>query len=232
MLRARIQADEKTGGPLAPFDPGVALSDRLGGALARSICARCRADDGSRVLVTLVVQRGRVATRTRPSKKRRASLASEAPAIIGVAVNFHEGDSPQILGTETSRRARRGVGGGPHRPLAPPCDLRLVRAGASRPGRARPRPAGRSCWDWSARVRTASPRPRVLDLYGGSGAIALVLGARRRGRPSRRVVRAAADASGARGAVTGAAGARRGRGRRRPRCAGSTSRAHASTPWW
>ena len=68
------------------------------------------------------------------------------------------------------------------------------------------------------------PRPRVLDLYGGSGAIALALahaGADVHlvesfapvGRPRR-----------SRGARPGPARTRRGRRRRRRRCAGSTSR--------
>src|SRR4051794_23311230 len=48
-LRARIAADEKTGGPLAPFDPGA------GGALRAVDLREVHGDEGSRILVTLVV---------------------------------------------------------------------------------------------------------------------------------------------------------------------------------
>lgn len=172
VLRTRIQADEKTGGPLAPFDASLSFSG-AGGALRAVDLREVQSDDGSRVLVTLVVQRGRVATREALEEAAR-SLASAAPAIVGVAVNYHEGDSPQILGSETSvvhgaataedriGRSRHHATYGSfvqaHRGQAERVHALLVDV----LGLERPRPDGQ-------------PRPRVLDLYGGSGAIALSL---------------------------------------------------------
>jgi 23S rRNA (uracil1939-C5)-methyltransferase len=175
LLRARIQADEQTGGPLAPFDPSLpSAPDRPGGGALRAVDLReVHGDDGSRVLVTLVVQRGRAATREALEEAAR-SLASAAPVIVGVAVNYHEGDSPQILGSETSvvhgaataedriGRSRHNATYGSfvqaHRGQAERVHALLV----DLLGLERARPEG-------------EPRPRVLDLYGGSGAIALSL---------------------------------------------------------
>jgi len=163
-LRAAILADEREGGPLAPFEPSGT------GALRAVDLREVATEAGPRVLVTLVMQRGRAAAREVLEASARA-LAKAAPAIAGVAANFHEGESPQILGNETvvvhgaasaedrvgkSRhhatygsfvQAHRGQAARVHATLI---DLLGVKA---EPGR----------------------RPRVLDLYGGSGAIALAL---------------------------------------------------------
>ena len=176
VLRTRIQADEKSGGPLAPFDPSLSSAPErqgAGGALRAVDLREVHGDDGSRVLVTLVVQRGRVATREALEEAAR-SLASAAPSIVGIALNFHEGDSPQILGSETSvvlgaataedrighsrHHATYGSFVQAHRGQAERVHALLV----DLLGLERPRPDG-------------EPRPRVLDLYGGSGAIALSL---------------------------------------------------------
>ncbi|HSO32458.1 MAG TPA: pseudouridine synthase, partial [Labilithrix sp.] len=162
-LRARIVADEASGGPLAPFDPGA------GGALRAVDLREVRTDDGPRVLVTLVVQRGRVTDRE-PLDDAARALARETPAIIGVAVNFHDGDSPQILGTETvvvhgvasaqdkTGRSRYQATYGSfvqaHRGQAERVHATLVDLiGLDRMG----------------------DKPRILDLYGGSGAIAIAM---------------------------------------------------------
>jgi 23S rRNA (uracil1939-C5)-methyltransferase len=172
VLRTRIQDDEKTGGSLAPFDASLSFTG-AGGALRAVDLREVHGDDGSRVLVTLVVQRGRVATRESMEAAAR-SLASAAPSIIGVAVNYHEGDSPQILGSETSvvhgaataedrighsrHHATYGSFVQAHRGQAERVHALLV----DLLGLDRPR-------------ADDQPRPRVLDLYGGSGAIALSL---------------------------------------------------------
>ena len=166
-LRTRIVADEAIGGPLAPFDPGA------GGALRAVDLRELHHDTGSRVLVTLVVHRSRVISQEELTEAARA-LAASAPSILGVAVNFHEGDTPQILGTETV----------------------VVHGAASAEDR-----VGRSCHQatygsfvqahrgQAERVHAVlvdvlgidraradgGPKPRVLDLYGGSGTIALAL---------------------------------------------------------
>lgn len=168
VLRARIVADEEVGGPLAPFDPAGGA-----GALRAVDLREVHGDDGARVLVTLVVQRGRVASRDRLDEAAR-SLAAEAPVIIGVAVNFHDGDSPQILGAET-------------------VVVQGVAATEDRVGRSRNHASYGSFVQahrgQAERVHTSlvdllaldqprepgEPRARVLDLYGGSGSIALAL---------------------------------------------------------
>jgi 23S rRNA (uracil1939-C5)-methyltransferase len=165
-LRARIAADETSGGPFAPFDPAG------GGALRAVDLREVHAGDGPRVLVTLVVQRGRIRSRELLEGAAR-SLAQAVPAISGIAVNFHEGDSPQILGTETVvvhglaasedrvGRSRYHASYGSfvqaHRRQAERVHTSLV----DLLGLERPREDG--------------ARQRVLDLYGGSGAIALAL---------------------------------------------------------
>ena len=166
-LRVLIASHEATGGVLAPFDPGG------GGALRAVDLREVHTELGSRVLVTLVVQRGRVTSREALDGAARA-LAAESPAVAGVALNFHEGDTPQILGTETvvvhgattvedrvglSRyQASYGSFVQAHRGQAERVHSALV----DLLGIDRPRDGD-------------EPRPRVLDLYGGSGAIALAL---------------------------------------------------------
>ena len=167
VLRTRIAIDETNAGPLAPFDPAV------GGALRAVDLRELHTDDGPRVLVTLVVQRGRVNGREALEEAARA-LAEEAPSIVGVALNFHEGESSQILGGETVviygvQSAQDSVGRSKHQATYGSF-VQAHRGQAERVhatlvevlGIGRARPSGQ-------------PRPCVLDLYGGSGAIALSL---------------------------------------------------------
>jgi 23S rRNA (uracil1939-C5)-methyltransferase len=170
-LRARIAEDEENGGPLAPFEPG------RGGALRAVDLREVRSEEGSRILVTLVMQRGRTGTREE-LEAAAASLVEAAPSIAGVAINFHEGDSPQILGSETvvihgassaedrvgiaRHRATFGSFVQAHRGQAERVHATLIDLlGIGSEARRSVRPEGR--------------RVRVLDLYGGSGAIALAL---------------------------------------------------------
>jgi 23S rRNA (uracil1939-C5)-methyltransferase len=173
-LRARISRDEAEGGPLTPFDPS-------GGGVLRAVDLRevqpGEAGD-ARILVTLVVQRDRV--RDRASLERAAcTLAVDEPRILGIALNFHDGESPQILGNETA--VVHGVASAPDRIGLATHEatygsfVQAHRGQAERVhatvidllGLTRARQQGDSTG--------ATRRPKVLDLYGGSGAIALAL---------------------------------------------------------
>ena len=169
LLRAHIVTDEPTSGPFAPYDPAGGA-----GALRAVDLREVQTDAGSRVLVTLVVQRGRVASRELLEAAAR-SLAAEAPEISGVALNFHDGESPQILGTET-------------------VVVHGLAASEDRIGRSRYHASYGSFVQahrgQAERVHTSiidllgldrqrqgdePQQARVLDLYGGSGAIALAI---------------------------------------------------------
>ena len=169
-LRARIATHETTGGALAPFDPGA------GGALRAVDLREVQTEEGPRVLLTLVVQRARVSSREALEEAAR-SLAAEAPAIVGVALNFHEGDTPQILGTETV--VVHGVASAEDRVgLSPGLAYRASYGSFVQAHRGQAERVHAALVDLLGidRPREADqPRPRVLDLYGGSGAIALAL---------------------------------------------------------
>lgn len=126
----------------------------------------------SRVLVTLVVQRER-APKLERLREAAEALMSEAPAVAGVAVNFHEGEDPQVLGRET--RLLAGVASARDRTGA---SVTLATYGsfvqAHRGQAARVHAMILEAMEGS---RATGPRARVLDLFGGSGAIALGLAA-------------------------------------------------------
>lgn len=171
-LRAIVAEDEASGGPLAPFDASLTGGR---GCLRAVDLREVRGDgDHARVLVTLVLQRQRAPARE-VLEARARDLATCAP-VAGVAVNLHDGESPQILGNETAvlhgvasasdrlgkstHQATYGSFVQAHRGQAERVHGTLVellgittRASAREPGRP----------------------VRVLDLYGGSGAIALSL---------------------------------------------------------
>lgn len=165
-LRARIVADEASGGPLAPFDAAQGK-----GALRAVDLREIRGDGedgGAGVLVTFVVQKSR-ADREALAAAAQALAAAE-PRILGVALNLHEGESPQILGSETvvvhgpaavpdrigraSHQATYGSFVQAHRGQAERIHATLTEL---------------------LGIGQKKARPRVLDLYGGSGAIALAL---------------------------------------------------------
>lgn len=168
-LRSRIADDEAIGGALAPFDPAG------GGALRAVDLREVRPDPDSNdafVLVTLVVQRGRVGDRVALTEAAR-DLAADNPKILGVALNLHEGESPQILGSETV--VVHGVSSAPDR-IGPATHqaaygsfVQAHRGQAERVHSTVVELLGLT------RNRGTSEPPRVLDLYGGSGAIALAL---------------------------------------------------------
>jgi 23S rRNA (uracil1939-C5)-methyltransferase len=130
-----------------------------------------KTDREARVLATLVVDRG-----VAPPIERLRSFAEELrnaePTLAGVAVNFRDDDAPQILGDETTV-----LGGVSQAPDTHGRSTHLATFGAfvqAHRGQA-------------ARVHDAVARAfgidrkiphRILDLYGGAGAIALSLAAK------------------------------------------------------
>lgn len=165
-LRDRIAVDEANGGPLAPFDPS-------GGGVLRAVDVReVRGDDGARVLVTFVVHRARIRDRAALEDAARAFAAS-APNVAGIALNFHEGDSPQILGAETV--VVHGVAAAPDRLGRSTHQATYGSFVQAHRGQAE-RVHATVC-ELLGLARVQGERPRVLDLYGGSGAIALAVAA-------------------------------------------------------
>jgi tRNA/tmRNA/rRNA uracil-C5-methylase (TrmA/RlmC/RlmD family)/23S rRNA-/tRNA-specific pseudouridylate synthase len=163
-LRASIAAAEQDGGALAPFDVA-------GRGYLRAIDLREVLDgETSRLLVTFVVQRDRV-TSLEPLRSAARELMQAMPDVAGVACNFHDGDAPQVLGAETVplagvTSAADHVGGSVHFATFGS----FVQAHRGQAGRVHTLIAD------AFGLSTHQPSQlRVLDLYGGSGAIALGL---------------------------------------------------------
>jgi 23S rRNA (uracil1939-C5)-methyltransferase len=159
ILRSRIAAAEPGDGPLTPHDP----SGR--GSLRAVDLREVREGEGSGVLVTLVVQRGALAS-LELLERTAKDLMQAAPEVLGVAVNFHDGDAPQILGSETQRLA--GVSSAPDRVGI---SMHLATFGSfvqSHRGQAGRVHAALAEALGVARARAEGRTPRVLDLYGGS----------------------------------------------------------------
>lgn len=163
VLRALVKADEATGGPLSPYDPTV------GGALRAVDLREARegSDGAAKVLVTLVVQRTQVDD-IDPFRRAAKVLAERAPEVAGVALNFHDGQVPQVLGSETT--VLFGVG-------SLPDQVGIATHTATYGSFVQAHRAQAAAVH--ERVAAAlGVRRRVLDLYSGSGAIALSLAAR------------------------------------------------------
>jgi 23S rRNA (uracil1939-C5)-methyltransferase len=163
-LRVRVARDEAVLGPLAPWDGS-------GRGTLRAIDLRevQRGEEASKgVLVTFVVERS-PSLRLERLREAARSLAADVGGVLGVAVNFHEGEDPQILGKETS--VLFGEGTVPDRLGA---STHLATFGSF--VQAHRGQAERVHRIVAEAVRSLGmDRPRVLDLYGGSGAIALGL---------------------------------------------------------
>ncbi len=164
VLRVQIAAAGRDGGALAPLDSN-------GHGSLRAVDLREVLDGAgpSRVLVTFVFQRGRSAGRE-ALEAIGADLIRSVPEVIGVAANFHDKEGPQILGSETVRLAGAATAPdriGPSRHLATYGSFVQAHRGQ----------AARIHEQIAEAVRRTGPAPRVLDLYGGSGAIALGLAA-------------------------------------------------------
>ena len=130
------------------------------------------AEDGMGVLVTLVLQRDRAPSRDDLREAGRA-LRPLLPKALGVAVNFHDAEAPQILGPETLvldgiTQAEDRIGESYH--IASfGSFVQAHRDQAARVHGAILREIG------AIKPATPGGPTRVLDLYGGSGAIAIAL---------------------------------------------------------
>lgn len=172
-LRALITTPPAGARPLLlPYDP-------VAGGVLRAIDLREvrlpkpreGAEDGAGVLVTLVLQRDRAPSREDLREAGR-SLRPLLPKVLGIAVNFHDAEAPQILGPETLvldgiPQAEDRIGETYH--IA--SFGSFVQAHRDQAARVH----GAVMREIAA-LKPANGGPaRVLDLYGGSGAIALAL---------------------------------------------------------
>ncbi len=159
VLRARIREDEANGG---------ALASRSGdGKGLRALDLREIRGDREGVLVTLVAEGGADIERYRAAAQ---AICDSTPDVLGVALNLHLGDSPQVLGRETIvlcgvTTAVDRVGDSLHIATYGSF-VQAHRKQAERVHRALEHALG---------LPTKGARLSVLDLYGGSGAIALAL---------------------------------------------------------
>jgi 23S rRNA (uracil1939-C5)-methyltransferase len=180
-LRARIYADETNGGPLAPVD-GTSHAGALRAVDLREIRSN---EAGSalaaeaRVLVTLVVQRNRAGDLS-TLRAAAQSLLDTFPEVMGVAANLHDGEAPQILGSETQHlagasAARDRLGGSVH--LATFGSFVQAHRGQAERVHGALLEQIRGAAASTTAANGVAAAPRVLDLYGGSGAIALSLAA-------------------------------------------------------
>ena len=122
----------------------------------------------ARVLVTLVVE-GVAADDPRLRAVAEGLVAGDLP-VAGVAASVHAGDSPQVLGTETVHLAGDAMALDHVARVA-----HLATFGSLRPPRqaARARVAGPGARDAARRLKPPERAPTLLDLYGGSGVMAL-----------------------------------------------------------
>jgi 23S rRNA (uracil1939-C5)-methyltransferase len=123
----------------------------------------------ARTLVTLVVERSEDVG-LESLREAAEALARETPTIAGVAVSFHDGKSPRVLGSETMHLFGEIEGKdflGASVQNATFGAFAQAHRGQAR--RVHELIAG------TVPVEQGRPAPRVLDLYGGSGAIALTL---------------------------------------------------------
>ncbi len=155
---------------IAPLTARVvdAVRERLRanpGVTVRGVDVREVNDGETRALLTLVVERGK----QEPLGAMAHELLARIPELVGVAASLHDGTSPQILGSETVLLAGKNetpdrVG----RALQVATFGSFVQAHRSQAARVH---------DIVASRIGIAPGARVLDLYAGSGAIALSLAA-------------------------------------------------------
>jgi 23S rRNA (uracil1939-C5)-methyltransferase len=136
-----------------------------------------RETDRIGVMVTFVLQRDRAPSRDELREAARA-LRALLPRVVGIAANFHDADAPQILGPDTlplegATRAQDRIGATYH--LA--TFGSFVQAHREQAARVHAMIAREiSSLDLQGPQTVVAPeRARVLDLYGGSGAISIAL---------------------------------------------------------
>ncbi len=163
-LREQIVASERSGGALVPFDP-------MGRGWLRAVDLReVRGDDSPHVLVTFVVEQSRLPELGR-LRQAAEELMQAVPAVVGVAANFHVGDTPQVLGGETVPLA--GSVSAPDRIGA---STHFATFGSfTQAHRDQARRLHSLLVEVLGLSRPLERKPRILDLYGGSGAIAIAL---------------------------------------------------------
>jgi 23S rRNA (uracil1939-C5)-methyltransferase len=164
-LRRRMES-EHSGGAFDPFDP-------TGPGSLRAVDLREARNDGvTRVLVTFVVQLPRQADLS-AWVIAAEDMMRELPDVVGVAANLHTGDSPQVLGSHTVPLA--GVSSTPDRIGR---SVHLATFGSFvQVHRGQAERVQRLLAAAVASLNPSGRAPRVLDLYGGSGGIALGLAA-------------------------------------------------------
>jgi 23S rRNA (uracil1939-C5)-methyltransferase len=152
---------------LLPFDPAA------GGVLRALDLREVRAPGTGEpsVLVTLVLERDRATTRDELRAAGKA-LRPLLPRVVGLAANLHEADAPQILGPETLLldgvgQAEDAIGGSFH--VASFGSFVQAHRGQAA------RVHGLVAKEIASLEIDADRKPRVLDLYGGSGAISIAL---------------------------------------------------------
>jgi 23S rRNA (uracil1939-C5)-methyltransferase len=167
-VRVRIATAEAEAGTLLPYEAP-------GRGCLRAVDLREVVDGGkARVLLTLVLQRESAAP-LEDLRRAAREIMEAAPDTAGVACNFHEGEAPQVLGAETVPLA--GVASAPDR-IGASVQLAtfgsFVQAHRGQAGRVHTLIADAL---GLPRDRDETEPMRVLDLYGGSGSIALGLAA-------------------------------------------------------
>lgn len=165
-LRVMMSRWEGAATILAPVAPG-------GLGCLRAIDLReARVGDSARVLVTFVVDHAR-ATDLRSLRAAAEELLQALPVVVGVAANYHPGDSPQVLGAATVPLA--GASSAPDQIGA--CLHTATFGSFVQANRHQAARIHALLAQLVGLTRPREARPRVLDLYGGSGAIALGLAA-------------------------------------------------------
>jgi 23S rRNA (uracil1939-C5)-methyltransferase len=166
VMRTEIRKDETNGACLAPFNSN-------GHGALRALDLREIDGEHKGVLLTWVLTRARITPDIRTQLETRAqALLLANPTILGIALNLHDGESPQVLGTETEVLA--GLGFASDR-----IGVALQQATygsfvqAHRNQAARIHEIVRRALNVDARGEGEALR--ILDLYGGSGAVALSL---------------------------------------------------------
>ncbi|APR79965.1 RNA methyltransferase, TrmA family protein [Minicystis rosea] len=180
-LRPEAMADTK---PVPPVSEASASERALEAAThvkaptpVESGPPSARGADRIGVLVTFVLQRDRAPSRDELKEAARA-LRPMLPRVLGIAANFHDADAPQILGPDTlpldgAMRAQDRIGSTYH--LATfGSFVQAHREQAARVHAMITREIG--ALDLTGPDESSAPEgARVLDLYGGSGAISIAL---------------------------------------------------------